>query len=100
MREYDTFLPDTAKIKQVEILPIVIIGKTTEVRKYTFIPLEDIKQENVPKSFDLLVKVQIKQGNSWKSLKEYEIKNLSDIWQDLEQEGQARRTIRDIFEKE
>jgi hypothetical protein len=38
MREYDTLLAKGKNIKQTEILPIVVIGKTTVIKKYAFFP--------------------------------------------------------------
>ena len=99
MREYDTLLPDASIMKQTEILPIVIVGKTTQVKKYVFAPLKNIGQENIPKSFDLDIEVHTRERNSWQQRKEYEIKNLSDIWQDLNNQDLWRSTIRDLFEK-
>ena len=99
LREYDTLLADPAVMKQTEILPIVVVGKTTEVRKYVFTPLKNIMQNNIPKSFDLDIEVYTKERNSWYQRKSYEIKNLSDIWQDLSNKDSWRTTICDIFEK-
>ena len=99
MREYDTLLGDASKMKQTEILPIVIVGKTTEVKKYVFAPLRNVKPENIPRSFDLNVEIHTKQGAEWRLGKEYEIKNLSDIWQDLDNQDVWHHTIRDMFEK-
>lgn len=99
MREYDTLLPDASIMKQTEILPIVIVGKTTEVKKYVFAPLKNIRQEDIPKSFELDIQVHTKERNSWQHRKEYEIKNLSDIWQDLDSQDLWKSTIRDMFEK-
>lgn len=99
MREYDTLLGDASTMKQTEILPIVIVGKTTEVKKYVFAPLRYVKPENIPRSFDLNVEIHTKQGAEWRMGKEYEIKNLSDIWQDLDNQDVWHHTIRDMFEK-
>ncbi|MFH1310155.1 MAG: hypothetical protein ABIH85_05725 [Candidatus Omnitrophota bacterium] len=98
LREYDTLLAKGANLKQTEILPIVIVGKTTEVRKYAFFPIKNIRQEQVPKSFDLNIEVCTNQGDKWRPQKNYEIKNLSNIWQDFN-EKTWKDTIRDIFEK-
>ncbi|MCJ7547621.1 MAG: hypothetical protein MUP30_12510 [Deltaproteobacteria bacterium] len=97
-REYDTLLAKGKNIKQTEILPIVIAGKSTVVKKYAFFPIKNIQQDKIPKSFDLKIEVYTKQGNKWSSKKEYEIKNLSDIWQDLNKNA-WKDTIRDMFEK-
>lgn len=99
MREYDTLLGDASTIKQTEILPIVIVGKTTEVKKYVFAPLENVKLESIPKSFDLNIEIHTKQGTEWRLGKAYEIKNVSDIWQDLDKQDAWRQTIVDVFEK-
>jgi hypothetical protein len=63
-----------------------------------FFPIKNIQQNEIPKSFDLNIEVYIKQGNKWSSKKEYEIKNLSDIWQDLNKDA-WKDTIKDMFEK-
>ena len=97
-REYDTLLAKGKNIKQTEILPIVIVGKTTEPKKYVFVPIQKIQQDKIPESFDLNIEVYTKQGNKWRSEKEYEIKNLSDIWQDLNKDTR-RDSIWDMVEK-
>jgi len=99
MREYDTLLASGSSINQVELLPIVIVGKTTEIRKYVFYPIENIQQNHIPKSFDLTITVYTKYRNSWKPNKTYEVKNVSDVWQDLNNRDKWNFAIRDIFEK-
>ena len=98
MREYDTFLPTAPTINQVEILPIVIVGKTTEIRKYVFFPIENIQQNQIPKSFDLTITIYTKHRSSWKPNKTYEVKNVSDVWQDLDNQNNWNYSTRDIFE--
>lgn len=98
-REYDTLLSSGYSIKQVEILPIVIVGKTTEIRKYIFWSVDNIQQDQIPKSFDLTITVYTKHRSSWKPNKTYEVKNISDVWQDLNNQDNWNSTIRDIFEK-
>jgi hypothetical protein len=99
IREYDTILADASTMKQVEILPIVIVGRTTEIRKYVFIPLtRDIQQSQIPKSFDLTIDVHTKHRSKWKLNKTYEIENISTVWQDLDQ-TKWKSSIRDVFEK-
>lgn len=99
IREYDTLLSKAEIIKQTEILPIVIVGKTTVVKKYAFIPSNDVEQSNIPESFDLCVEVQVKQRNRWQSQKKYEKRNLGNIWQNLKKQGKANNKVIDIFEK-
>lgn len=99
MREYDTFLPDTSSIKQVEILPIVIVGRTTVVKKYVFCPIDNIQKQDIPNSYDLHIEVYTKQRTNWNKEKAYEIKNLSDVWQDLDQQSNWNYSIKDIFEE-
>ncbi len=98
-REYDTLLADASSINQVELLPIVIIGKSTEIRKYLFYPIETFQQDQIPESFDLTITVYTKHRNSWKPNKTYEVKNVSDVWQDLNNQDKWNFTTRDIFEK-
>lgn len=99
LREYNSLLGDAETIQQSEILPIVIVGKTTEIRKYVFMPTKHINQTDIPKSFDLNISVITKQGNKWKSQKEYEIKHTDNVWQDLEAESNWRYNTKDLFEK-
>lgn len=99
MREYDTLLGDGSTIKQTEIMPVVIVGKTTEVKKYVFAPPRNVKPENIPRSFDLNVGIYTKRGAEWRLGKQYEIKNLSDIWQDWDNQDAWRHKITDMFEK-
>lgn len=79
IREYDTILASGSTIKQVEILPIVIVGRTTEIRKYVFFPLDNIQQSQIPKSFDLTIEVHTKHRSNWNLHKTYEVKNISDV---------------------
>ncbi len=99
MREYDTLLSSGSSINQVELLPIVIVGKTTEVRKYVFYPIENIQQNHIPKSFDLTITVYTKYRSSWKANKTYEVKNVSDVLQDLDNQDKWNFAVRDIFQK-
>ena len=78
MREYDTLLGDGSSIKQTEILPIVIVGKTTTTKKYVFLPTNNIQQAQIPKDFELNIRVYTNQRGRWKQQKEYEINNLSN----------------------
>jgi len=100
IREYDTILANAPTMKQVEILPIVIVGRTTEIRKYVYFPpIDDIQQSQIPKSFDLTIDVHTKHRGNWKLHKTYEIENISDVWQDLDRQDKWNFSIRDIFEK-
>jgi hypothetical protein len=99
LREYDSLLGDASDIKQTEILPVVVIGRTTEVRKYVFFPSKYIDQTEIPRSFDLDVMVMTKQGGKWSMQKEYEIKRTDNVWQDLDELANWRYNTRDLFEK-
>jgi len=100
VREYDTILATGSTIKQMEILPIVIVGRTTEIRKYVFSPIEVIQQSQIPKSFDLTIEVHTKHRSKWKLHKTYVVKNISDVWQDFDEQAKWKFAIKDIFEKE
>lgn len=99
IREYDNIL-DNNNIIQTEILPIVIIGRTSTIKKYIFYPNEKMKQEQIPNSFDIKIKVLTQQNGSWSKQKEYEMKNVDNIWQDLESSQSIfNSSLRDLLEK-
>ena len=100
VREYDTILASGSTIKQGEILPIVIVGRTTEIRKYVFYLLDGIQQNQIPKSFDLTIEVHTKHMGNWNLHKTYEVKNISHVWQDIDSQAKWNFAIKDIFEKE
>ena len=98
--EYDAFFTKGSAIKQVELLPLVIIGKTTEIKKYVFASVDDVQQDQIPEAFDLGIKVYTKQRGKWKRQKEYEIRNVSDVWQSPSNQAEWMFTIKDVFEKQ
>ncbi|OHB65239.1 MAG: hypothetical protein A2Y77_03040 [Planctomycetes bacterium RBG_13_62_9] len=98
MREYDTLLASGSTINQGELLPIIIVGKTTQVRKYIFFPFGSIQQNDIPKSFDLTMTVYTKHGDKWKSQATYKAENISDVWQDIDNLDTWKYSIRDIHE--
>jgi hypothetical protein len=100
MREYDTLLATASSIHQGELLPIVIVGKTTETKKCVFCPVDNIQQSEIPKSFDLTMTVSTKHRGSWKSASTYTLKNVSDVWQDLPDVDKWNSSIRDIHEEQ
>lgn len=98
LREYDSLVKEFDAIKQSEILPLVIVGRTTVVKKYVFFPSSLISQESIPESFDLEIVVFTKEDNSWRAQKKYEVKNISNVWQDLESTSNWRYSTKDVFE--
>jgi len=97
LREYNTLLGSPDQIKQAEILPIVMLGKTTTPKKYIFVLWDSILQDQIPKKFDLHLQVFIKKGDKWEALKNYEAKDISGVWQDLNSVTH-NFSIRDIHE--
>jgi hypothetical protein len=67
-----------------EVSPIVIIGRTSVLKKYVFFPSEQISQSQIPLEFDLEIKIFIKQSGDWIYKKEFSISNNKDIWLDLD----------------
>ena len=67
-----------------EVSPIVIIGRTSVLKKYVFFPSEKIQQSQIPSEFDLDIKIFIKQNGDWIYRKEFNIADNKDIWLDLD----------------
>ena len=99
IREFDTIFKDAPDIKQSEVLPIVLAGKTAANKGYVFVTLKPIAQDQIPKSFDIEIKLLSKQKNQWSVEREYKSSDISDVWQDLENDVTWNYTIRDIAEK-
>ncbi|WP_111310055.1 hypothetical protein [Confluentibacter sediminis] len=99
IREYENILYND-NIIQSEILPIVIIGRTSIVKKYIFYPSTEIKQIQIPSSFDVKIKVLTSQNGNWTNQKEYEMKNVDNVWQDIESTQKLfNSSLRDLYEK-
>ncbi|MCD8452735.1 hypothetical protein LNI90_11640 [Tenacibaculum dicentrarchi] len=99
IREYDNILNNDNQI-QTELLPIVIISKSSIVKKYIFHPTKEISQSQIPTNFDLDMTVLTKNNKDWKIQKKYEIKNIDNVWQDIEQNGKTYKSyLKEIYEK-
>jgi hypothetical protein len=99
IREYANIL-NNSNIIESEILPIVIIGRTSIVRKYMFYPNMEIKQEQIPSSFEIKIKVLTYQNESWTNQKEYEMKNIDNVWQDIASNQKLfKSSLRDLYDK-
>jgi len=102
IREYESLmnLHDQQGLVRKEILPLVIIGKTIELRKYIFLSSKPIPQQKIPKVFDLNIEIYAKTGEEWTQFKEYKIENITPgIWQDLESDKKPKYRIAEMFEK-
>jgi hypothetical protein len=90
LRELDNFIRAEGDCAQYPISPVVVLGKSNEVRRYVFLPYETIRQEDIPKNFDLEIAVYTQTMNEWLLKSRYRANNISDVWQDL-----AESTFRD-----
>ncbi|WP_233900538.1 hypothetical protein [Tenacibaculum piscium] len=99
IREYDNILNNDGQIYS-ELSPIVIISKSSIVKKYIFHPTKEISQSQIPTNFDLDITVLTKNEKNWKIQKKYEIKNIDNVWQDIEQNGKIYKSyLKEIYEK-
>jgi hypothetical protein len=67
-----------------EVSPIVILGKTSVLKKYWFFPTELVYQNQIPEKFDLFINILIKQNGKWTLKKDFYISNNYNIWKDLD----------------
>lgn len=81
VREFTDIFNDGAPV--TELLPIVVSGKSNTVKKYIFIPVTIINQNQIPSIFDLKCTVFVKQRGKWSNQKICETKNITNVWQDL-----------------
>jgi hypothetical protein len=87
-REIQNSIIDVSAISGVnvgttEVSPIVVLGRTSVLKKYIFFPLELIEQSQIPNKFDLIIKIYIKQGGKWKFKNDFSISNNKNMWMDL-----------------
>lgn len=85
LREYDTILGSGENIKQQEINPFVVLGKSIESRKLVFVSNKLFESKNIPRNFDLHYEIIEMRNGKEISHGNYESVNISDIWQDLEE---------------
>ena len=97
-RELDNFLTAEGDCPQYPISPVVVLGKSNEVRRYAFVPYETIRQEEIPKNFDLEISVYIQTMNEWIQKGKYRVDNVSDVWQDLKSDTTFNAQVLDIRE--
>lgn len=83
LREVENFLEAEGHFPQHAVAPVVVLGKSNEVRKYVFTPYESIRQDQIPKSFDLNIQVHTQTMNEWLPKARYRLDNVTDVWQDL-----------------
>lgn len=98
LRELDNFLTAEGDCTQYPISPVVVIGKSSEVRRYVFTPYETIRQMDIPKNFDLEIEVYTQSANMWLLKSRYRVDNVTDVWQDLESDTTFKAKVLDIRE--
>jgi len=98
LRELDNFLMAERDFPQYPISPVVVLGKSNEVRRYVFLPYETIRQQDIPKNFDLEIAVYTQTTNKWFLRNRYRVENVSDVWQDLSSDSTFKTPVLDIRE--
>lgn len=97
-RELDNFLTPEDVKNQSPVSPVMMLGKSSEVRKYVFVPYGTLTQEEVPKSFDLEIEVYTETKNEWLLKSRYRAENISNIWQDLKSKTNFQGQVINIRE--
>lgn len=100
LREFDSFVKGAENLIQSEVRPIGLIGKTIEHRGYVFVPEGHISQGQIPENFDLHVTITPKQKTKWTPGNKFVSKNISNVWQDLNNAENWNYTTREIEEIE
>jgi hypothetical protein len=100
VREIKNSIIDIPEISGVnrgitEVSPIVVLGKTSILKKYWFLPTEIIYQNQIPSNFDLLIKLFVIQKGKCEFKKDFRISNNINIWKDLDSLVH-KSSIRDI----
>jgi len=98
LRELENFLTAEGSCTQYPVSPVVVLGKSSEVRRYVFTPYETIHQADIPKNFDLEIEVYTQSANVWLLKSRYRVDNISDVWQDLESDTTFKAKVLDIRE--
>lgn len=80
-REFTDIFNDMAP--STEILPIVVNGKSTTVKKYAFQAFPNMSQALVPSVFNIKCTLYVKYRGKWIKQKNYRSLNISGVWQDL-----------------
>jgi len=100
LAEIDNFLIAEGKIVADPIASVALLGKSTQVRQYAFIPYDFIDQSQIPLSFDLSLKIFVKVEGEWQYARSYNAVNISGVWQDLNTDGPFRALVKDLIEAE
>lgn len=98
LRELDNFLTVEGACTQFPVSPVVLLGKSSEVRRYAFTPYEPIRQVDIPENFDLEIEIYTQSANLWLLRTRYRVDNVTDVWQDLESGTTFNATVLDIRE--
>ncbi len=69
--EIDNFFLASGLYEADPISPIVILGKSTEIRQYGFLPFEPIRQNDIPLTFDLRIDIYTKKKQDWQYQRSY-----------------------------
>jgi hypothetical protein len=98
LRELDNFIMAQGHFTQKPISPVVVLGKSNEIRSYIFSPYETIRQEDIVQNFDLEIEVYTQTMNEWSLRSRYRVDNVSDVWLDLTSDTTFRAKVLDIRE--
>lgn len=95
-REFTDIFNDMAPT--TEILPIVVNGKSTTVKKYAFQAFPNMSQAVIPPIFNIKCTIHLKYRGKWRKQKNYRSLNISDVWQDLNSTTTVRSKIINVEE--
>ncbi len=83
-REVENFIEAEGSFKQYPVSPLVVLGKSTAVKHYAYVPASPVPQAALPESFDLEIDLFVLQTDDWKYEGTYTASGVEGIWQDLE----------------
>jgi len=97
VREFTNIFRDDSEVS--EILPIVVIGRTSINKKYIFAPLSKDFLLLIGKPFDLVITLYTKQRSKWREQNVYESKNITNVWHDFKSDSTYRSLIIELREQ-
>ena len=84
-REVQNFLLEGEEIDQRPVIPVFVEGRRSEVRSYAFAPVDYVDSDRIPDQFDLQFNIYTQDTKmKWRDHGSYTVKNVSDVWKDLD----------------
>ncbi|WP_026728803.1 hypothetical protein [Flavobacterium denitrificans] len=95
-REFTDIYNNNAQ--STEILPIIVNGKSNTLKRYGFQAIPKINQEMIPVKFNVKLTLYVKLHGRWIKQKQYQCKNISNVWQNLNPVGAFEEKIISLVE--